>query len=268
MHYNCLVFIILLHVLKLWPQSFTNSAEETFFLLTWQRLSLNKKNGKSCSCICSPLPSDPYFVSYFFLPSLHAQERGCLGRPCHPAGVRVLRIFKFSRHSQGLWILDYTLKNCASELGFLLFSLTMAIIIFATVRFYAKKDTNKTNFTSIPAAFWYTIVTMTALEWVQTLCGELPSQSVTLIFSIKFSNVRSMIFLYLSSSLSSVGFPGGSDGKEFACNAADLGLIPGSGRFPQEGNGNPLQYSCLENPMNRGAWWTTVYGVAELYTTD
>ena len=64
------------------------------------------------------------------------------------------------------------------------------------------------------------------------------------------------------------GFPGGSDGKEFACNAADLGLIPGSGRFPQEGNGNPLQYSCLENPMNRGAWWTTVYGVAELYTTD
>ncbi|XP_054962894.1 potassium voltage-gated channel subfamily D member 1 isoform X3 [Pan paniscus] len=76
---------------------------------------------------------------------------------------RVFRIFKFSRHSQGLRILGYTLKSCASELGFLLFSLTMAIIIFATVMFYAEKGTNKTNFTSIPAAFWYTIVTMTTL---------------------------------------------------------------------------------------------------------
>ncbi|XP_039699649.1 A-type voltage-gated potassium channel KCND1 isoform X2 [Pteropus medius] len=78
---------------------------------------------------------------------------------------RVFRIFKFSRHSQGLRILGYTLKSCASELGFLLFSLTMAIIIFATVMFYAEKGTNKTNFTSIPAAFWYTIVTMTTLGY-------------------------------------------------------------------------------------------------------
>ena len=51
-----------------------------------------------------------------------------------------------------------------------------------------------------------------------------------------------------------LGFPGGSDGKESACNAQDLGLIPGSGRSPGEGNGNPLQYSCLENPMDGGAW--------------
>lgn len=78
---------------------------------------------------------------------------------------RVFRIFKFSRHSQGLRILGYTLKSCASELGFLLFSLTMAIIIFATVMFYAEKGTKKTNFTSIPAAFWYTIVTMTTLGY-------------------------------------------------------------------------------------------------------
>ena len=48
--------------------------------------------------------------------------------------------------------------------------------------------------------------------------------------------------------------PGGSDGKASVYNAGDLGLIPGSGRFPGEGNGNPLQYSCLENPMDRGAW--------------
>ena len=48
-----------------------------------------------------------------------------------------------------------------------------------------------------------------------------------------------------------------------ACNAGDLGLIPGSGRSPGEGNGNPLQNSCLENPMDRGAWWATVHGVAK-----
>ena len=49
------------------------------------------------------------------------------------------------------------------------------------------------------------------------------------------------------------GFPGGSDGKASTCNAGDLGLIPGLGRSPGEGNGNPLQYSCLENPMDRRA---------------
>ncbi|XP_017349190.1 potassium voltage-gated channel subfamily D member 2 isoform X2 [Ictalurus punctatus] len=78
---------------------------------------------------------------------------------------RVFRIFKFSRHSAGLRILGYTLKSCASELGFLLFSLTMAIIIFATVMFYAEKGSNSSKFTSIPAAFWYTIVTMTTLGY-------------------------------------------------------------------------------------------------------
>ena len=51
-----------------------------------------------------------------------------------------------------------------------------------------------------------------------------------------------------------LGFPGSSDGKESACSAGDLGLIPELGRFPGEGNGNPLQYSCLENLMDRGAW--------------
>ena len=61
-------------------------------------------------------------------------------------------------------------------------------------------------------------------------------------------------------------FPGGSDVKESACNAGDLGLIPGLGRFPGEGKGNPLQYSCLGNPMDRGPWWATVYGVAKSQT--
>ena len=55
-------------------------------------------------------------------------------------------------------------------------------------------------------------------------------------------------------------FPCGSAGKESACNAGDLGLIPGLGRFPGEGNGYPLQYFCLENSKDRGAWWATVHG--------
>ena len=57
--------------------------------------------------------------------------------------------------------------------------------------------------------------------------------------------------------------PGGSEVKASACNAGDLGLIPGSGRSPGEGYGNPLQYSCLENPMDGGTWWATVPGVAK-----
>ena len=52
-----------------------------------------------------------------------------------------------------------------------------------------------------------------------------------------------------------MGFPGSSEVKASACNVEDLGSIPGSGRSPGEGNGNPLQYSCLENPMDGGAWW-------------
>ena len=62
------------------------------------------------------------------------------------------------------------------------------------------------------------------------------------------------------------GFPGDSDGKASACNAEDLGSIPGLGRSPGEGNGTPLQYSCLENPMDRGAWWAAVHGVARSRT--
>jgi len=61
-------------------------------------------------------------------------------------------------------------------------------------------------------------------------------------------------------------FPGGSDVKASACNAGDPGSIPGSGRFPGEGNGNPLQYSCLQNFMDGGASWATVHGVAKSQT--
>ena len=82
------------------------------------------------------------------------------------------------------------------------------------------------------------------------------------IFQISYDNLNVKIFLEkkkknlltLSQNLSSSCFPGGSEVKVSACNAADLGSIPRLGRSPGEENGNPLQYSCLENPMDGGAW--------------
>ena len=76
-----------------------------------------------------------------------------------------------------------------------------------------------------------------------------------------------MVLLKQGKTDTSMGLPGGSDGKEFVCKAGDLGLIPGSGRSPGEENGYPLQYSCLENSMDRGAWGgATVHGVTKSWT--
>ena len=80
-----------------------------------------------------------------------------------------------------------------------------------------------------------------------------------LLSTIKF-------FSWSSFSKHKLGFPGGSDGKEFTCNVGDLGLIPESGKSPAEGNGNPFQYSCLEKSMDRGAWQVTVQGVTKNWT--
>ena len=74
------------------------------------------------------------------------------------------------------------------------------------------------------------------------------------------SNTQKCLFI--------VGFPGGSDGKESACNARDMRLIPGSGRSSGEGNGNPLQYSFLENSMDRGAWQASLWDCKESDTTE
>ena len=70
----------------------------------------------------------------------------------------------------------------------------------------------------------------------------------------------------LSASYKHDGFPYSSDSKESACKAGVQGLIPASKRSPEGGHGNPLQYSCLENSMARGAWWATVHGVAKSWT--
>ena len=78
---------------------------------------------------------------------------------------------------------------------------------------------------------------------------------------ITHTYIHLSIYIYIY--LSSLGFPGGSDSKESACNTGDLSLIPGPGRFPGEEIGYPLQYSCLENSTYRGGWWATVHGITK-----
>ena len=80
-----------------------------------------------------------------------------------------------------------------------------------------------------------------------------------------YINIYVLIHTYIHT-YTHVDFPGGSVSKESACNAKDPDLIPGLGRFSGEGNGNPLQISCLENSMDRGAWWATVHRVTKSQT--
>ena len=76
--------------------------------------------------------------------------------------------------------------------------------------------------------------------------------------------LKTVTLRYLRTDISnSMDFPGGSDGKAFPYNAGDQDSVPGLGKYHGEGNGNPLQCSCLENSMDRGAWWTAVYGVTK-----
>ena len=93
-----------------------------------------------------------------------------------------------------------------------------------------------------------------------SLLTELPAKPLTLL-------IKLLILTVLGPQLCTrMGFPGSSDGKASAYNAGDLGSIPGLGRSPGEGNGNPLWYSCLENPMDQRSWWATVHGVAKSQT--
>ena len=93
----------------------------------------------------------------------------------------------------------------------------------------------------------------TPVFWPRQFCGLYSPQDC------KESDTTEQLSLFQ-------GFPGGSEVKASACNAGDLSLIPGLGKFPGEGNDNPLQYSCLENRMDGGAWWATVHGVAKSRT--
>ena len=104
------------------------------------------------------------------------------------------------------------------------------------------------------------------IDWFDllTVQGTLKS----LLHSSKASILQHSAFFLsqLSHPHMTTQFPGGSYGKESACNAGDLGSILGLGRSPGGGHGNPFQYSCLKSPMDRGAWWPTVHGVTESQT--
>ena len=89
----------------------------------------------------------------------------------------------------------------------------------------------------------------------------MPSESTLAPRRISLKEFLLFVVLYILIILK--GFPGGSDGKESACNTGHPGSIPGLGRLPGEGNGYPLQYSCLENSIDRGAWQATVHEVTE-----
>ena len=95
--------------------------------------------------------------------------------------------------------------------------------------------------------------------WQVTVHGVTESQTglSNYYYAIRITRLPCVIFVY---------FPGGSDGKESACNAGDPGSIPGLGRSHGEGNGNPPQYSCLENSMDRGVWRVKVHGFAKSQT--
>ena len=94
------------------------------------------------------------------------------------------------------------------------------------------------------------------------LLSSFPSSIHALLHSRIYS--KSLWLIHFTQQF--MGFPGGSDGKESACNAGDLGSISGLGRSPGEGNGNPLQYSGLENSMDRRAWQAIVHGFAKIQT--
>ena len=90
--------------------------------------------------------------------------------------------------------------------------------------------------------YWYNVVNPNSSYYLTMSCVTAKTNFVNCIVTRSYN-----CFFKL-------GFPGGSIGKASACKAGDVGLIPGSERSPGEGNGNPLQYSCLENPMDGGAW--------------
>ena len=103
---------------------------------------------------------------------------------------------------------------------------------------------------------WLSSVSITTYAlWIHDIIDQYWELLNTIIYSSRYQlNWSEFIFVSLLLCKIVLGFPGGSNGEESACNAGDPGSIPGSGRSPGEGNGNPLQYSCPENSMDRGAW--------------
>ena len=108
-------------------------------------------------------------------------------------------------------------------------------------------------------AWWATVHGVVESDTTKQITLELLSFILFIVFPKVFNTMWCGFYTMIC-------FHCGSDGKASACNVGDPGSIPGSGRSPGEGNGNPLQYSCLENSMDRGAWWPTVHGVTKSQT--
>ena len=108
---------------------------------------------------------------------------------------------------------------------------------------------------------------------IKILCLILPlalaSESFSHSFSLPFPGPLTLTMCFLLSALPCIGFPGGTVVKNSPASAGiirDVGLIPESGKPPEEGNDKPLQYSCLENSIDKGAWWATVHGITKIRT--
>ena len=117
------------------------------------------------------------------------------------------------------------------------------------------------NLHSYSLGMWvliFVIINYAVMNFIYYACWGIEASTCFLRTFIHSANIEHLLRVW--------GFSGGSDGKESACNVGDPGLIPGSGRSSGEGNGNPLQYSCLENPMDKGSWWVTVHGVTKSQT--
>ena len=114
----------------------------------------------------------------------------------------------------------------------------------------------------IGALLWYNVLFSQWLTFFSLVCSKYTCQTIwgwIFCYGTIVYYKPHLTFLHLP-------FPGGSEGKESACSAGDLGLSPGLGRSPGEGNGNPVQYSHLENSLDRGDWQATVHGVAKSRT--
>ena len=104
------------------------------------------------------------------------------------------------------------------------------------------------------------------IPWTQVPGNSLNHQQMTLLVTKHLLLFLSLCFFFCPQYDNLKGFPSGTVVKNSPANAGDVGLIPGLGRSPGGGNGNPLWNSCLENPTDRGAWWATVHGVAKSHT--
>ena len=159
------------------------------------------------------------------------------------------------------WSFSFSISPSSEYSGLTIFRIVWLdlLAVLATLKSLFQNHRSKASVLQCSALFMvqlshpYMTTGKTIALIIWTFVGKVMSQRCKMVFNTLSRFV--------------IDFSGGSDGKEPACN--DLGLIPGSGRSLGEGNGHPLQYSWLENSMDRGAWWATVHGAAkELDTTE